>query len=245
MVKYNFYQLLILLFTFGMLNTGCGKVDSKTHRAVIVIDVTGSVNQGIPDKDKVLRDLQKAFGEGNVSEWDGFQIGLTYLDDLSGSSIQWFSKQKYEGSTAMGNPKKQGRKYREFFQHLEASIDSMLKQVQPDRPQSKIYAKLCRTANKLLRKPADKYYLILYTDLLENSELANFYSADTLTMAASKPMEFYKKHLAPTCKMPDLSPVLIHLYPYRLPQTDVLINHAEKFWVSLFDGLGAEVEVNP
>lgn len=235
---------LILLFT-GFLHS-CSDVESSTHRALVVVDISGSDVEGIPSEEKVKNDLFKLFEFDESTTFnDGYEIGITLLDDLSGASIAWSKIKAAQGSSAMVNPKKRERITEKFFESLDGNIQRKLSEKELGTGQSKIYAKICKSLKNFLAKDADNYYLILYSDLLENSELASFYKEEEINKAAADPMGFYNEKMKPLCELPDMSQVLVHIYPYRTPGSDVFINKAEQFWVSLFSEHGAEVVVDP
>ena len=240
---------LILTLVVGLLLTACKTPETQTHQIWVLYDVTSSTQDVLPSSDKVLGDISKIYPMqvGRESPYlnDGFEIGISFFDELSSGRITEKRLNPNRTSAAMGNPKKRAREVKAFFTKVHEFISAKLSDTPTDRPHSKIYSKICRVLNKLAHSDADTKHLIIYTDLFENSELANFYHEKTLRQAADNPSEFAKQYFEPHCKMADLDGITIHLYPYRTAGTDAAVNLAEKFWVSLLESGGAEVEVDP
>jgi len=245
-VHLNVKCLLVCLLFIA----GCGNIQPETHRILIIYDVTGTAQDDLPDAGKVLKDISKIYNimdKASMGDYvyDGFDIGITFFDELSDARVAHKSMPPAEGSAATVNPKKRQRLLREFAGEVQQMIETSLASTTIDRPKSKIYARLCKALGKETQKLFSTRHVIIYSDLLENSELANFYRPATLKKAAENPLGFAREHFFKFCEPGDLNGVTIHLYPYRTAKTDVLINHAEKFWVTLFEEAGAEVLVNP
>ncbi|HHH50114.1 MAG TPA: hypothetical protein ENK52_03965 [Saprospiraceae bacterium] len=242
-------KIIFLFFTLFLI-IGCKNIESENHRILIIYDVTGSTQSNLPNADKVLKDIAKIYDLSDKNEMDnyihdGFEIGFTFLDELSDARTIRKTLKPAKGTTAEVNPKKRKRLIKDYSESIHEMIGKALTGTPADRPMSKIYAKLCKALNKEAGQNADTRHVIIYTDLLENSELAKFYNPKTLQQAAQAPVEFSKKHLESFCQFGDLSAITIHLYPYRTAGTDAFINQAEKFWVTLLENHGATVKVNP
>ncbi len=242
-------KLTLAAFIFLVL-TGCSNIVPETHSVLVLYDVTGSTHSALPPANKVVADISKIY---NISDddaiedfvYDGFDIGMTFFDELSGDRIKHKRFKPAKGSTATVNPIKRKRLLQKYLQSVKNMIARTLQNTPVNRQKSKIYSKLCKSLGKISESDADTRHVVIYTDLLENSELANFYDGATLNQAAAEPVAFARRHFISSCALPDLDGVIVHLYPYRSASTDTRINLAERFWVALLEDAGAEVEVDP
>ena len=97
------------------------------------------------------------------------------------------------------------------------------------------------------KSEADNKYLIIYSDMLENSSLFSFYGSNWQNNI-EKMMEDPEKTLEQLSKkgpvLPDLSEFEILVITSRTSQNDEKINLSEQLWQILFEYQGATVTFN-
>jgi hypothetical protein len=132
----------------------------------------------------------------------------------------------------------------EFHSKVKQMMTEKLSSAEIDKNYSKIFIKLCKSLNSLQSAPAARKVLVLYSDLLENSETASFYKEDQLSEAVNNADSFYNNKLKAKCTLPDLSGMEIYLNVMREAKADVRISKAEQFWTRLLESQGGVVKVD-
>ena len=227
--------IIVLIGLYSCQNT----TPSVTHM-VVVVDVTSADRSVVPSAESLINMIKK----NHTSPEDGLIVSFTLLDDLSGAPFAEEEWAPAEGHAAMENPVKRKRLAEEFYQNVQNRIKQQLDKTQIDKDYSKIYIKLCKSAQYLSQSDAQIKKMVVYSDFLENSEFASFYKDSELQKAQSNPIQFYESQLKQACVLPDLSGVTIYMNVFRNPATDVKINKAEKFWVEMFEAQGAVIKMD-
>lgn len=240
LIRSKLSKLSALGLSFILL-VSCGGEKNITHHSVVVVDITASDPALIPTSSAIIDMLKKR--DRDPSE--GITVSFALLDDLSGSAFMEESVKPASGNSAMENPVKRKREVEQFYNELEGKIASRLANTEVDRKKSKIYIKLCKSLQRLIESKANIKEILIYSDLLENSELASFYREAQLQAAANNPEKFYNDHFSKSsCALPELNGINVHFYVMRTGKTDIAVQKAEKFWVELFRARGAKIFVN-
>jgi len=101
--------------------------------------------------------------------------------------------------------------------------------------QSKIYQNLCRELNNV-NAGSSKILILIYSDMLENSNLFSFYRNINRIKEWNKDIEKAINSLKEKdCQLPDLFKADIHVISKRKVENDILINEAEMFWTKMFE----------
>ncbi len=234
---------IIATIVFATCIISCGpSVPPETHRILVIYDVTGSQDGVLPTAAQIMTDIRKLVPIGEVPN-DGIYIATAMVDDISGAPIVEHTLPAELGSAATTNPKKRSREVKTFASEVEAALEQQLAAATTDKQSSKIYSKLCRTLRNF-HASGSPSYLLLYSDLLENSTLASFYKPDQLQSASSDPLAYYRDNMKPSCSLPDLQGLTCSIYPYRTQAQDNIVTAAEQFWVGVLEGSGAVVAVD-
>lgn len=233
---------LILLLPAFFFFAGCrGDIKNiTTHQIIVLVDVTSDNPAMVPDAARISAALTKLVPQ----QADGISLSFGLLDDLSGASLEELSIAPSTGSTAMENPKKRQREVAEFHDKVKQMMAAKLSGAEIDKNYSKIFIKLCKSLNSLQSAPAERKVLVLYSDLLENSETTSFYKEDQLSEAVKDADSFYNNILKSKCALPDLSEVEIYLNVMREAKSDVRISKAEQFWTRLLESQGGVVKID-
>ena len=117
---------------------------------------------------------------------------------------------------------------------IEAVVETNLKQRPPAERyrQSHIFGPLCEGLREIQRQGSelDQRRVIVFSDMLENSPVANFYrqpDRDSLT-----------EDLNAHCTLPDLSGICMNIVFQPVKEKSVLILEAKSFWISFLESRG-------
>lgn len=233
---------LIILALLIMTIVSCSTPERTTHNILVVYDVTGSVQSSLPSAEQIMANLNSMV-DVEQSPSDGYKVYITRIDDVSGGRMTKVSIPVDGTNAATGNPKKRQREVAAFVEDTKKQLEEVLAGSDMDKGSSKIYNKLCRSVNTL-DKTSGEHYVLVYSDMMENSELASFYTPSVLDAAATGATDFAMSTLASSCTLPDLTGYTIALYPYRTAENDRQITKAEQFWTTLLQSKGGQVSVD-
>jgi len=238
------FKLVILSIIIALL-PACSNIEGKLSNLIVIVDVTTAESDEIPSVDRIMADIEKLVDiESAQNVNNGLVFSVSLFDDISGSAAAQLVLKPMSGNTAMDNPVKRKKEVRNYLKELRAMVTSTLASTQLDRAKSKIYNKLCSTLPNFINT-TDENYVIIYSDMLENSELATFYNPALLQTAAKDPIEFYNQKLKPSCELPSLANTEVHLYTAHTKENDMKVSQAEKFWAGVLKNKGAKVKINP
>ncbi|GEM_PF-1729644 len=246
MRKYLFF--LVLVIAFGIFFNSCREEKATTTSICVLIDVSDKrfknqdyVNENVP---KFLS-LMKLSGQ--TGGFSGGQIKLSLINELSDSKSKTIKIETGETGLMGENPLNRKDKVVKFQNELVQSFTQILEQANWGTNASKIYQKVTRELIKMKKSEADNKYLIIYSDMLENSSLFSFYGTDwkknieKLMADPEKALEYLSKK-GPA--LPDLSEFEIFVIPSRTSENDEKINLSEQFWKVLFEFQGATISFN-
>lgn len=221
----------VFIFLIAIFFSNCG-TEEKFTEVYVLIDVTDktlkenkAVNQSIP---KILKKIGVSSQNGGYS---GGEVKLFLINELSESISSTFRIEKGVQGMLGDNILDRQDKIKEFESKLDKAFSNVFDNSNFDRSKSKIYQNLCREINSLKQNIADNKIIIVYSDMLENSELFSIYTDNTDNI---KIEDFEKKHLQKDCLLPDLSDIDIFVVTNRNQKNDENINKAERFWKQLF-----------
>lgn len=133
------------------------------------------------------------------------------------------------------NPLDRLDEIKRFSRGIGGDFTALLRDAQWQKNQSKIYQNLCRELNNLVRANSDKKAVIIYSDMLENSNLFSFYGSGIEKVHQYlEDMSQAKRDLTADCEMPDLSGVELNIVSLRTKENDEKINLASQFWTRFF-----------
>ena len=232
--------LLIISVLFS-----CKPEKTQTTAVIVLIDVTDErfkdnqfTEENIP-KFLQLMKLNKETGG-----YSGGEIKFSLINEVSDSKSR--KAQIASGETGlMGeNPLTRKDEVNRFCDELDIALSEVLEKADWGTNASKIYQKVTRECIKLSREEADRKYLIIYSDMLENSKLFTFYGNNwksQIDKMINEPELTMEKLGAKGPSLPDLSDLEIFIIATRTEGNDEKINLSEQLWTSLFEYQGATV----
>jgi len=238
------FLFLIVLLIFN----SCKNEPAKTTHICVLIDVT---DERFKDEKFVSENLPKLLQLMELNQqtggFSGGEIKLSLINEVSDSKSKTIKIET--GVTGMmgENPLNRKDKVEKFYKELENGFTQILNKANWGTNASKIYQKVTRELIKMKNSNADQKYLIVYSDMLENSDLFSFYvpnwksNISKMTEDINATVEKLAEK-GPT--LPDLSEFTIYIITTRTAENDEKINISEQFWITLFENQGATVRFN-
>ena len=238
-------------FLFLLLTTlliSCKNEVAKTTQICILIDVT---DEKFQDKSFVSENLPKYLKlmhlDKNTGGFSGGEIKFSLINEVSDSKSKTIKITTGETGMLGENPLNRKDEVDKFYSELEDSFSELLNSANWGTEASKIYQKVTRELIKMKKSEADKKHIIIYSDMLENSQLFSFYGANWRSKI-EKMIKDPESTLATLSKngpaLPDLSEFEIHVITTRTSANDEKINTSEQFWTTILEFQGAAVSFN-
>jgi len=243
-------RIQTIFFSIGLaiLFSSC-KTETPQKTAIsVLIDITDErfknenfVAENLPR----LMELMKLDTE--TGGFSGGEIKLSLINEVSDSKSETIKIKVGETGMMGENPLTRKDEVDKFFEQLQQSFSTLLENADWGTDASKIYQKVTRECIKLNRIDADRKYLIIYSDMLENSKQFSFYGANwknTIGKMVDSPEQTIEKLSQDGPKLPELSQLEIYIVATRTPGNDEKINLSEQLWKSLFEHQGARVTLS-
>ncbi|WP_167605195.1 hypothetical protein [Maribellus sediminis] len=242
-IKYSIIALLLVLIF-----SSCKKQEVQYTQVCVLIDVTDEkfrddnfVTENLPKFLKLMKLDQESDG------FSGGEIKLSLINEVSDSKSKTIKIATAETGMLGENPLNRRDEVQRFSTELKESFTTILENADWGTDASKIYQKVSRELLKMKRNEADRKYLIIYSDMLENSKLFSFYGLNwkqQIEKLAEDP-ELTLDQLAKNGPaLPDLSEFEIFVVVTRNPENDEKINLSEQLWTSILEQQGATVNFN-
>ncbi len=241
--KAGYIFLLILL-----VSVSCKKEVAKTSNICVLIDVT---DENFKDENFVTENTPKFLKLMNLDKesggYSGGSIKLSLINEISDSKSKIIKITAGETGIMGENPLTRRDEVSKFCDQLENNFSQLLKDADWGTNSSKIYQKVTRELIKMKNLNGDKKYLIIFSDMLENSDLFSFYGSNwksSMNKLMENPEETLEQLAQKGPLLPDVSEFTIYIIPHRTPENDEKINISEQFWTTLFEYQGATVICN-
>ncbi|WP_346862875.1 hypothetical protein [uncultured Draconibacterium sp.] len=238
-------RIIFLTFALFTLLLSC-KTETPQNTAIsVLIDVT---DERFKDENFIAENLPKFLTlmklDKETGGFSGGEIKLSLINEVSDSRSKSIKIEVGETGMMGENPLNRKDQVERFYNDLNQAFVSLLESADWGTDASKIYQKVTRECIKMNRTVADRKYLIIYSDMLENSSLFSFYGTNWKNQIEKMTTE-PEKTLGQLAKngpaLPDLSAFEIYIIATRTSGNDEKINLSEQFWTSLFEYQGATV----
>ena len=226
---------LLFLLTLILL-VGCVENEPVTNTELFIyLDYT----EGQDYSDVVDHDLDKYLELMNVTEESNANFGKVRIYPLHdvGSSMSKTVKLK------KGKSKMEGNRYIRLKEIEKFKTDLLEKTTAVNNTfsgkalkRSHIFNPLCKGVHKISNSNADRKVIVIYSDMLENSDLANFHSGKLS-------YETLKKNFDGSCKFDDLSDTEVYIIHPIDKKNDNKIRTAENFWSKYMMEKGLDSEM--
>ena len=242
-VSYFFFYTVLILTLFS-----CQKEAVTTTQISVLIDVT---DERFEDKDFVAENLPKFLQIMNLDKetggYSGGEIKLSLINEVSDSKMKTVKIKDAKTGIMGENKLKRKDEVDRFYGDLENTFKQILDNANWGTDASKIYQKVTRELIKMKSSEYDKKKLIIFSDMLENSNLFSFYGANwksNIQKMIENPEESLSKLAEKGPTLPDLSEFEIFVITSRTAENDEMVNLSEQLWMILFEYQGATVTFN-
>lgn len=244
----KFLKTIFLYINVLLIFISCKNEPAETTQICVLIDVT---DERFKDEKFVSENLPKLLKlmhlDPKTGGFSGGEIKLSLINEISDSKSKTIKIEP--GVTGLMGENKLNRKdeVERFCNELENCFTQILSKANWGTDASKIYQKVTRELIKMKNTTAGKKYVIIYSDMLENSDLFSFYGAnwksDILKMTED-PDATLEKLAKKGPALPDLSEFTIYIITTRTIENDEKINISEQFWINILENQGATVSFN-
>lgn len=238
-------QIIISIFALLSLLISC-KTETPQNTAIsVLIDVT---DEGFKDDHFIAENLPKFMAlmqlDSETGGFSGGKIKLSLINEVSDSKSKTIKIAMGETGMMGENPLNRLDEVKRFYSELEQGMHNVLQKADWGTDASKIYQRVTRECIKMSRTEADRKYLVIYSDMLENSKQFSFYGANwksQIEKMTANPEATIEQLSKKSPALPDLSDLEIYIIATRTMGNDEKINLSEQFWASLLEYQGATV----
>ena len=197
---------ITILFLFVLINPACNEEKASTTIITFLLDITddkfytehfNSVNAN-----SILKLMNLNKEQGGFS---GGEVRVSLINDVSDSKTRKTSIATAEGGLLGQNPLIRRDEVVRFHSELLEIFKHTFENSTWGTNESKIYQKTVRELIKLKQAEGDRKILIIYSDMLENSNLFSFYSQNwkrEIEKMTNNPEESLKQLAVNGPKMP-------------------------------------------
>jgi hypothetical protein len=230
----------LLLFSIAILITACAVYIFTPKAASVEVAALRDVTEPFliqPKADEILRlyDFDK-------NKWNG---GVFRYSEITQVSFNETEQVRIETENEwLSNRFRRDQKVKEFQKGVE-DILTNAEQTKVGRNNSSVYFTIAAKLNELSQSKADKKYLLVFSDLIENEPGLSFYRKSSLS-ELSNDSGSLKTVLENQMKLPSLQRITVYLlYEPADPMKDEQYKIVSKFYKELFESKGARVEITP
>lgn len=241
----NRIKTILSAFALVLIILSCKEEKPQLTAISVLIDVT---DERFKDEQFIADNLPKFLSlmklDKNTGGFSGGQIKISLINEVSDSKSETIKIATGKTGMMGENPLNRKDEVNRFFTELEESVAKVLEVANWGTDASKIYQKVTRECIKLNKIEADRKYLLIYSDMLENSNLFSFYGKNwknQIGQLMTTPEATLDKLSKKGPTLPDLSEFEIYIIATRTPGNDDKINLSEQFWTTMFEYQGATV----
>lgn len=228
---------IILLLSATVLITACTTISkSPTTEVVTLRDIT-EYHLSQPKADEILR--LYGFDE---SQWLG---GIFRFSDITQVSFNRTTQVKIESEPQLLSNRFQRQQKVEQFKKGIEDILSTAEQTPIGQRNSSVYFPMAQALNQLSQSSADKRYMLIYSDLMENEPGLSFYRKGKLS-EIDEDADSLRADLENELPLHSLNGITIYLlYEPADVEQDSQYKIVSKFYKGLFESKGATVKIVP
>jgi hypothetical protein len=229
-----------LLLTIPYILFSCGEreIDSttKTTCYYIFLDITDSTNQEVLTKSQINKICENTGWKEGGNNKNGIIVKFFPINDLGlTKEISPLEIKRDDASWVNAQPALARQTDIETFKNetFVNTVEKIKKELVFGKEKSKIFENLCKRAKSINEEDAENKVLLIYSDMLENSDNITFYSKKLPTLN-----DFDKS--AKSCDFPDLTGIKISIISPVQKENDKMVNIAWQIWESFFASKNAK-----
>jgi hypothetical protein len=225
---------IILIVAVVILIVSCTSHTSSYMEVVLVRDITDSFLS-----QPKLEEITPLFGLEN-NQWQGAKFRFVDISDVSynhvyetsiNSENKWFS-----------NEFKRRKKVKTFYAGVSQILNTSEKET-VGKNNSAVYAPIAQELNRLSQSPSQNKVLLIYSDLMENTNDMSFYDMQKFDLLKTNP-DSISKYFEAQVPLLNLQGIKIYLVfqPNGMAE-DEQFKMVSNFYKKLFESKGATVEI--
>ena len=229
------YSIIIVL-TAMLLLAGCTKINFKPQTTEVseIVDITDPlIAKPKPDDSVALFNL-------NNNIWEGGVFRLMYITNVSYNPM--FETKIDAENEWLGNKFQRAIKVKKFYSDINQIISGATMQ-ETCKDNSAVYFPIASELNRLSQSTADKKFLLVYSDLMENTSTMSFYDSKNLELIKTNPDKI-KQYFDSQMKLSNLSGITVYLiYQPKNTMDDEQYRIVSNFYENLLESKGAVVQI--
>jgi len=236
---------IILFVSVSLILQACSHAGHLSKTAVIIAHDYTDSNRIVPDANSVL-DLYNY--NSKVLCYAGYFKQTSISDFINNQEVDFSIPNEDEGEkeNLLDDPLFRKKEVLAFRDSVFHSVKQTSVIGSCEKPESRIYETICNELHALVKIDADRKFLIVSSDLCENSEVVGSYKKSFLriiTTDREKAKEALIKKFEDVCELPDdLKGISIYvLYKPDTKQNDIRFTFFREVYRDLFEPRGAKL----
>ncbi len=229
---------IILLAVLGILIlfTACTKLSPKPQTTELseIVDITDTlIAKPKPEEAISIFNL-------NNNLWNGADFHLQYITNVSFNTT--YEAHLEPENEWLSNKFQRAEKVKKFYAEINKTIANTNTEA-VGKDNSAVYFLIAKELNRLSQSKATNRILLIYSDLMENTDILSFYNKWTFDQLKTKP-EAIEQYFDSQMKLPNLSGIKIYLiYQPKNTKQDEDYKLTSSFYKRLLEEKGATVEI--
>ena len=228
--------IIITVFAIALLLVGCTKINLKSQTT----DLSEVVDFTDPLLAKPRPEEAISFVNLNNNKWSGVNFRLMCITNVSYNPM--FEAKIDAENELLSNQFQRAEKVKKFYADVNKILSDISIQT-VGRDYSSVYFPIAKELNRLSQSNSTKKILLIYSDLMENTDEMSFYTKENINLLKSNP-EVIRKYFENSVSLENLSGINIYIIfqPNGISE-DEQFKLASKFYKDLFESKGATVEI--
>lgn len=229
----KYFAISFILIVVGICFTNCGTDDLKNHVVYLFIDASE------PEFDRSIilddiKQIEKLFNPDNEeTSYHGCKVKIFIINNISENRSETIRLPIGKAGLLGQNILDREQVVKVFIEDLNIKVNALIEKTNFGTSQSKIYQNLCREVNTLVSEEKGEKYVIVYSDMLENSDYFSFYEMEDEIKKSliNDDLSNLTQSIESDCTLKNLDGIFFYIVAYRSPVTDAKVNLAQRFWV--------------
>lgn len=219
--------------------TSCNDTTPTKTSVSLLVDLTGSYHDNVPDISS--ESILQLFALENTYNYGSFRTD--FVSDVNYSKVQQITLPSVASMLEYNEFEREGQ-----ITDFKKKIDELINKVnstQRGRPNSAVYIPIAREINRLANMQADRKVIIIYSDLLENSNHFRFYEQKSMKLLAEKPEEIqtlFEKQLPLADDLAGIHVYIIYQAPNETASTAFQL-FSNSVYLPMLEAKGATVTI--
>jgi len=227
----------IVLLAMGALTLlySCNSTNEYKVIASLMIDKTEVFLLAQPDADAIKQLLP-----ADKDNWQGYRFRQQIISDVNDNPI--YQEDLAPSCEYLSNIYDKTDEVQKFFLGIDTALQKT-KSVSLGKTRSSIYAPMVKELNHLAESEAKHKVLVIYSDMMENSYLSNFYEKSIIKELQNTPEEI-QQQFEKAVSIGDLKGIEIYIiYQASNNEESRVFTIVSKFYKKLLEDKGAKVSI--